>query len=140
MTLLSLVPILIIGASVMTYAGLAIKTNLISGLGGTIPKYLAWGTGAGTSAQTDTTLFAETTYAGYARVAATPTRTTTAETDDTISWVGTLTNSSGAALAVTNAGTFDASTAGNLFIKGDFATVNLNANDSIQFTITEQEQ
>jgi hypothetical protein len=40
----------------------------------------------------------------------------------------------GSTLAITNAGVFDASTSGNLFLKADFSTVNLNNGDSITFT------
>jgi hypothetical protein len=47
--------------------------------------------------------------------------------------VGTITAS--ATRAITNAGLLDASTAGNLFVKGDFSVINLNSGDSIQFTI-----
>ena len=46
-------------ANVFTNAGKAITTNLVSGLGGSVPKYIGWGTGAGTSNATDTTLFTE---------------------------------------------------------------------------------
>ena len=35
---------------------------------------------------------------------------------------------------ITNAGVFDASTSGNLFVKGDFTGLTLAAGDSIQFT------
>jgi hypothetical protein len=41
-------------------------------------------------------------------------------------------------LTITNAGLFDASTSGNLFIKGDFTGIVLNTGDSIQFTIKAQ--
>jgi hypothetical protein len=50
--------------------------------------------------------------------------------------VGTITATG--TRAVTNAGTFDASTSGNLCVKGDFSTINLATNDSIQFTINLQ--
>jgi hypothetical protein len=40
----------------------------------------------------------------------------------------------GGTLAITNAGLFDAATVGNLFVKGDFSTINLSSGDSIQFT------
>jgi hypothetical protein len=50
--------------------------------------------------------------------------------------VGLLTAS--ATRAITNAGLFDAVTAGNLFVKGDFSVINLASGDSIQFTIKAQ--
>src|SRR2546423_5917151 len=40
-------------------AGKAIVTNLVSGLGGTVPKYVAIGTGAGPAASTATALTTE---------------------------------------------------------------------------------
>jgi hypothetical protein len=46
--------------------------------------------------------------------------------------VGTIT--AGTTETITNAGLFDASTSGNLFVKGDFTGIALNSGDSIQFT------
>lgn len=115
-------------ATVFTNAGKAIVTNRLKG-SGTEPSYVAWGTGAGTAAVTDTTLFTE----NGSRVAGTSTQQTTTVTNDTYQVVGTLTAGSG--ITVTNAGLFDAASTGNLFVKGDFTGVALNTNDSIQFTI-----
>lgn len=50
--------------------------------------------------------------------------------------VGTIT--AGGALTITNAGVFDASTTGNLYVKGDFTGVGLASGDSIQFTFKVQ--
>jgi hypothetical protein len=116
-------------ATVLANAGKAIISARLRGLG-TEPLFTAWGTGAGTAAATDTTLFTE---GPEARVSGTSSQVTTTTTNDTYQVVATITAS--AARAVTNAGLFDASTAGNLFIKGDFLTINLSTNDSIQFTI-----
>lgn len=115
-------------ATVLTNAGKGIVTNRIKGAG-TEPSYVAMGTGAGTAAAADTTLFTEV----ETRTAGTSTQQTTSTTNDTYQVVGTITAT--AARAVTNAGLFDASSSGNLFVKGDFATVNLATGDSIQFTI-----
>lgn len=126
-------------ATLITNSGRAIETNLVSGLGGTAPNYIGIGSGAGTTAAADTTLFTEYTtgtWTGYARVNATPTRTTTTVTNDTIQWQATFT--APAAETVTNAGNFDASTAGNLFDKGDFTGVALASGDSLQITIKHQ--
>lgn len=112
----------------MANTGKAVITNRIKGAG-TEPSYVAWGTGAGTAAITDTTLFTET----GTRTAGTSTQQTTTTTSDTYQVVGTLT--AAGTLAITNAGLFDASTSGNLFVKGDFTTINLATSDSIQFTI-----
>lgn len=121
-------------ATVLTNAGRDILTNRILG-SGTEPKFIAWGTGAGTAAATDTTLFTE---GPEARTTGTSSRVTTTTTNDTYQVVGTITASAGR--TVTNAGTFDVVTAssGNLFIKGDFTGVVLASGDGIQFTVTIQ--
>lgn len=126
--------VVVFGATVLTNAGRAIATNLVSGLGGTVPKYIAWGTGAGTAVVTDTTLFTE---ASESRVDGTVSRVTTSVTNDTFQVAGTLTVA-GSGKTITNAGTFDASTSGNLFIKGDFTGIALGVGDSIAFTIKWQ--
>jgi hypothetical protein len=107
-------------ATVLANAGKAIITNRIKGAG-TEPNYVAWGTGAGTAAATDTTLFTES---AEARVA------------DTYQVIGTMTASAGR--TITNAGLLDASTSGNLFVKGDFTGIVLNSAESIQFTFKVQ--
>jgi len=118
--------------TLLVNTGKAIVTNYLNGGAATQPKYVAWGTGAGTTAATDTTLFTET----GSRVSGTTTQQTTSTTNDTFQVVGTLT--AGGSLTITNAGTFDASTSGNLFVKGDFTGVPLNSGDSIQFTVKVQ--
>lgn len=115
-------------ATVFANAGKALLTNRLKGAG-TEPSYVAMGTGAGTAAIADTTLFTEV----ETRTAGTSTQQTTTVTSDTYQVVGTVTAT--ATRAITNAGLFDASTVGNLFVKGDFATINLASGDSIAFTI-----
>ena len=119
-------------ATLLVNTGKAIVTNYLNGGAATQPKYVAWGTGAGTTGATDTTLFTET----GTRTSGTSTQQTTSVTNDTYQVVGTMT--AGGTLAITNAGLFDASTVGNLFVKGDFSTINLSSGDSIQFTIKTQ--
>jgi hypothetical protein len=87
--------------------------------------YVAWGTGAGTAAKGDTTLFTE---ASEARVIATESQ----PTGDQNRLVGTIT--ADGAKTITNAGVFDASTVGNMLLKSDFTGIVLALNDSIQFT------
>lgn len=132
-------------ATLVVNSGKDIITNRIKG-SGTEPVYLSWGTGAGTTAATDTTLFTEerstaTSGSNVVRVTGTSTRQTTTTTNDTYQVVGTLT--ADAAKTITNAGLFDTDGAqaspgppsgGNLFLKGDFTGVALSTNDSIQFT------
>jgi hypothetical protein len=119
-------------ATLLVNTGKAIVTNYLNGGAATQPKFVAYGTGAGTTAATDTTLFTEI----GTRVSGTSSQVTTSTTNDTFQVVGTLT--AGSTLTITNAGTFDALTAGNLFVKGDFTGVPLNSGDSIQFTVKVQ--
>ena len=119
-------------ATLLVNTGKAVVTNYLNGGSATQPKYVAWGTGSGTTAATDTTLFTET----GSRVSGTTTQQTTSTTNDTFQVVGTLTASG--SVTITNAGTFDASTSGNLFVKGDFTGIALNSGDSIQFTVKVQ--
>jgi hypothetical protein len=118
-------------STLLVNSGKAIVTNRING-GGTIPSYVAWGTGTGTTAATDTTLFTEVT----PRVLGTTSQQTTSVTNDTFQVTGTQT--AGTAETITNAGVFDASTSGNLFVKGDFTGIALNSGDSIAFTFKVQ--
>ena len=121
-------------ATLLVNTGRAIITNRVKNgaTGATEPNFVAWGTGAGTTGATDTTLFTET----GTRTTGTSTQQTTSTTNDTYQVVGTMT--AGGALTITNAGLFDASTSGNLFIKGDFTGVVLASGDAIQFTIKAQ--
>lgn len=129
--------------------GEAIITNRIKG-SGTEPLYLSWGTGAGTTTKTDTTLFTEaastaTSGPNNVRVTGTSSRVTTSSTNDTYQVVGTLVAEAGK--TITNAGLFDtdgaqtspaAPSGGNLFAKSDFTGIALNTSDSIQFTLKIQ--
>lgn len=124
-------------ATVFSNAGKAIVSGRLIGASPTQaePKNLAWGTGAGTSAVGDTTLFSES--AQESRVACTTSQQTTTLTNDTYQAVGTLTVAT-AAKTITNAGLFDASSAGNMLMKTDFTGIALNVGDSIQFTMKLQ--
>lgn len=124
-------------ATFVVNAGVDIITNRVKGAG-TEPLNIGWGTAAGTTAKTDTTLFTEklvdlTTSAGTDHTAGTSTRQTTTITNDTYQVVGTRT-ATGAG-TVTNAGLFDAASGGNLFLKGDFTGIGLSSGDAIQFTV-----
>ena len=119
-------------ATIYTAVGEGVVVDLIDGvsavhLDATNAK-IGWGTGAGTAAKADTTLFTEAT---EARVAATVTQPTA----DKNQWVGTIT-CAGAGKTITNAGLFDAASAGNLVIHGDFTGIALAIGDKIEFTIT----
>ncbi len=112
-------------ATVFNNTGKAAVTALLAA---STNKYVGIGTGAGTAAIADTTLFTEV----ETRATGTQTQQTTTTTSDTYQVVGTVTAT--ASRAVTNAGVFDAATVGNLFMKGDFATINLATGDSLQAT------
>lgn len=120
-------------AAVLTNAGRDILTNRILG-SGTEPKFIGWGTGAGTAAVADTTLFTEVV--DTARATGTGTRVTTSVTNDTYQVVGTITATT--ARTITNAGTFDALTAGNLFIHFDHSSTVLATGEGIQYTVKIQ--
>lgn len=114
-----------------------VRASIISALNGTALtqfKWLGWGTGAGTAAVTDTTLFTES---AEARVSCTNTIITTTVTNDTLQMVGTLTASAGR--TITNMGVLDATTVGNLFVKADFTGVVLSTGDSIQASFKFQQ-
>ena len=87
--------------------------------------YVGWGTGAGTAAKTDTTLFTE---AAETRIATVDTQPST----NIIQHVGTITSASGQ--TITNAGIFDAVSSGNMILKSDFTGVVLANGDKIEFT------
>lgn len=120
-------------ATVFTHAGKAIVTNRIKG-SGTEPLYIGWGTGATGAAVGATGLSTEDT--SVTRATGTSSRVTTTQTFDTYQVVGTLTAVT--ALTFTNAATFDAVTAGNICVLGDFTGIALAIGDSIQFTIKLQ--
>lgn len=120
-------------AAVLTNAGRAVLTNRIVGAG-TEPVFIGWGTGAGTAAVADTTLFTEVV--DTARATGVSSRVTTSVTNDTHQVVGTLTATT--ARTITNAGSFDALTVGNLFIHFDHSSTVLATGEGIQYTIKIQ--
>lgn len=128
-------------ANVLVNTARAIVTSALR-LTATAPSQLGWGTGAGTAAAADTTLFAEKAADLVAttgtRVASTTSQVTTTTTNDTFQAVGTLTATGPG--TVTNAGLFDNSTigSGNLFAKADFTGILLAIADSITFTFKAQ--
>lgn len=117
---------------VVTSAGDAVVAKRMIGATPTQaePYWVAWGTGTtATAAKSSTAL---ETAAPEARVQGTSSNVTTTYTDDTYQVVGTLT--AGEAETITEAGLFDASTAGDLFTYATFTGFALNTGDSIQFT------
>lgn len=119
-------------ATVFTNAGAAIVTNRMI-QAGTAPKNIGWGVGATAAAVTDTALGTESapTTAG-GRTVGTESRTTVTNTSDNYQVQGTVT--AAGSLAITEAGLFDAVTAGNMLIHSVFSAVNVVSGDSIAFT------
>jgi hypothetical protein len=119
-------------ATVFVNAGAAIVTNRII-QAGTAPKNIGWGVGASAAAVGDTALQTESapTTAG-GRTVGSESRTTVTNTNDNYQVVGTVTAVSG--LAITEAGLFDAVTAGNMLLHSSFGAVNVVSGDSIAFT------
>jgi hypothetical protein len=114
--------------NIWTDAGETLVRNYVDA-SATAPStwYIGWGTGAGTAAKTDTTLFTE---ASESRVAAT--KSTPAA--DQNRFVGELT--ADGTKTITNAGVLTASTVGTLFVKSSFDGIALDAGDKINFTWT----
>jgi hypothetical protein len=104
--------------------------DALSAVVSTTGQFIGWGTGAGTAAKADTTLFTE---ASEARATGTVTTNGTGAAAK-YQVVGTLT--ADAAKTITNAGNFTASSGGTLIVKGDFTGIALALGDQIQFTIT----
>lgn len=122
-------------ADVITTTGRAQAAGYLSAVVALVSTYYGnVGTGAGTAAVGDTTLFSEV---ASARIPITPTRVTTAQNNDTAQYVFTYTATDG--VNVTNAGVFTASAAGVLMQKSDHATIPLLAGDSIQYTFKNQQ-
>lgn len=119
--------------------GLDITTARLRGVG-TEPLHVGWGTGAGTAAATDTTLFTEALVSLAAgttdHTLGTSSQVTTTTTDDT--YQVTATRTATGAGTVTNAGLWDAASGGLLYAKGDFTGIGLASGDSIAFTFKSQ--
>lgn len=119
-------------ATVLTNAGKAITTNRIKG-SGTEPVYVGVGVGATGAARTAVVADTALSTAVESRVSGTSTQQTTTVTNDTYQVVGTVTAT--ATRAVDEAGLFDASTSGNMYLSATFPVVNLSSGDSIQCTL-----
>jgi len=122
-------------ADVITNVG---RTQAAGYLSNTVTQITTYygniGTGAGSAAVGDTTLFTET---GSARVAITPTRVTTSFSNDTAQFVFTYTATG--SIGVTNSGYFTALTVGTLMQKSDHASIPLQNTDSVQYTFKDQQ-
>jgi hypothetical protein len=119
-------------ATVFTNAGAAIITNRVV-QAGTAPKNIGWGVGTNAAAVTDTALQTESApTSGGGRTVGAESRTTITNANDNYQVQGAVTATS--TLAITEAGPFDAPSAGNLLLRSVFAPVNVVAGDAVQFT------
>lgn len=122
-------------ADVVTTVGRAQAAGYLAGTVSSLTTYYGnVGTGAGTAAVGDTTLFTET---GSARLSITPTRVTVTLTNDTAQYAFTFTAAGD--ISVTNAGYFTASSSGTLMQKSDLATIPLKLNDTVAFVFKNQQ-
>lgn len=121
-------------ATVVTSSGKAIaaKRHIGSTPAQAEPLYVGIGVGATGAARTAAIGDTALTTPVESRVAGTSSNVTTTVANDTYQVVGTVTAS--ATRAVDEAGTFDASSAGNMDISATFNIVNLNIGDSLQLT------
>ena len=126
-------------ATLQVNGGRAIVTGRLRAVG-TEPLNIGWGTGAGTTAAADTSLFTEVlvgmTSGGTDHTVGTSSQVTTTTTNDTYRVTGTRTAT--ATGTITNSGLFDAASGGTLFMKGDFTGIALVNTDSIAYTINIQ--
>jgi hypothetical protein len=117
--------------------GRAMITGLMakvgSGNGAATPSYIGWGTGTTAESATQTALV---TAASEARVNGTVTQQTTSVTNDTFQTVATITSAS--SQSISEAGVFDALTAGNMLLRGVFTAIPLAIGDSITLTAKVQ--
>lgn len=117
-------------ATVLTNVGEQWVCDKLTSTVSTTGSFVAWGTGAGTAAKGDTTLFTE---ASEARVSGT---VSTSGTGSAAKYQVVATITADGSKTITNAGNFTASSGGTLIVKGDFTGIALALNDQIQFTIT----
>jgi hypothetical protein len=112
-------------APLLVNAGRATITGLLTA---STSKFVAVGTGATAEAATQTALVTEV----ETRTSGAQTQQTTSATNDTYQVVGAVTATTTRALQ--ESGVFDASTVGNMLVRGVYTTVNLNTSDSISLT------
>ena len=126
-------------ATLQVNGGRGIVTGRLRAVGAE-PLNIGWGTGAGTAAAADTTLFTEAlvnmTAGSTDHTVGTSSQQTTTTTNDTYRVTGTRTAT--ASGTITNAGLFDAASGGTLFMKGDFTGIALANGDAIAFTMNIQ--
>lgn len=117
-------------AALLTNVGIGLIIAALNGDSHTAPTYVHWGTGTTTEAVGDTAL---ETASAESRTNGTKSKETTNTSNDTYQVVGSIT--SAGTQTISEAGLFDASTAGNMYVRGTFTGIALSASDAIEFTI-----
>lgn len=112
-------------ADIFTDAGEDLITDIVDGTTAAPTWRVGWGTGAGTAAKGDTTLFTE---AAEARVVSTMSQ----PSSNVNQFLSLITSASGQ--TITNAGVFDLAAAGTLLLHSDFTGIVLANGDKIEFT------
>lgn len=122
-------------ATVITNAGKGIAAKRLVGAtpSQAEPKYIGIGVGATGAARTAVAADTALSSAVESRTTGTPSTVTTTQTDDTYQVVGSVTAT--AARSVDEAGLFDASSSGNLFMSATFAVISLANGDSLTLTM-----
>lgn len=123
----------VVHKNLVTNAGFAGLASRLNGAGSEAAfTYLAVGTGTTAAAASDTTLETELASSGLSRAAATATRVTTTETNDTAQLDNSF--SVTGTQAVTECGAFNAASSGVLLGRQVFSAINVENGDTLQIT------
>ncbi len=114
-------------ADIYTQAGEELVVDILDGTTAVPTYHVGWGTGAGTAAKGDTTLFTESAETRVVTTQGQPSA-------DINRFVGTITASAGR--TITNGGILSLVSGGILLLKSDFTGVVLASGDKIEFTFT----
>lgn len=112
-------------ADIYTDAGEDLTADILDGTTAAPTWRIGWGTGAGTAAKGDTTLFTE---AAEARVNATMSQPSS-NVNQFLALITSLSSQT-----ITNAGVLDAASGGNLLLKSDHAGIAVAIGDKIEYT------
>jgi len=117
-------------AALLTNVGIAKLIAALFGDTHVAPLHVAWGTGTTAEAVTNTAL---ETAASEDRTSGVKSKVTTNTTDDTYQLVGSITATG--TKTISEAGLFDAATAGSMYVRGTFTGIALTTSDAIEFTV-----
>lgn len=117
--------------TILTNTGIVRMINALDGGSHTPPQHVGWGTGTTAPVAGNTTL---ETAAAEARVSGVKSVEETNIANDTYQVISTLVCNA-TPKTISEAGLFDAATAGNMYVRGTFTGIALAENDAIAFTI-----